>query len=342
MGDVTSGVVDRRTGERGRHGLALAAESSPRVAVILPCYNEAASIARVVEEFRASLPDAAIYVFDNASSDDTNALAQAAGAIVRFVAERGKGNVLRQAFAQIDADVYVTADGDGTYDAAHAPELVAALWEGRLDMVVGTRQAQTPEAAFRDGHQTGNRLFNWLVQRLFARKFVDIFSGYRVLSRPFVKSFPALAIGFETETEMSVHAIQLGLPCREIATRYGAREAGSASKLKTYRDGVRILWFIARLLKHLRPLYLATVLAGYIAALSIGIGLPVVVEFLQTGLVPRLPTAIAAAALMIIAVLGLMTGLILDGVAYAQQETKRLAYLAVDRRAPGRSETHAD
>ena len=303
------------------------------MAVILPCYNEGQAIARVVAEFRAALPAADIYVFDNASTDDTAIQARAAGANVRRIAERGKGNVLRQAFAQIEADVYVVADGDGTYDAAQAPELIAALWTDRLDMVVGTREAAEPGQAYRDGHQTGNRMFNWLIHRLFAGQFLDIFSGYRILSRPFVKSFPALASGFETETEMSLHAIQLGLPCREIATRYGARMDGSQSKLKTYRDGARILWFIVRLLKHLRPLYLATVLGAYIAALSVGVGTPVIVEFLQTDLVPRLPTAMAAAALMIIAVLGVMTGLILDGVAYAQQETKRLAYLAVDRLA---------
>jgi glycosyltransferase involved in cell wall biosynthesis len=307
---------------------------SPSVAVILPCYNEGHAIAEVVADFRSALPAAAIYVFDNASTDDTSAKARSADAIVRLVRQRGKGNVLRQAFAQVEADVYVVADGDGTYDARRAPELVATLWNEQLDMVVGTREHRGERAAYRSGHQAGNRLFNWLVQRLFGEAFVDIFSGYRVFSRPFVKSFPALATGFETETEMSLHAIQLGLACLEIPTLYRPRDGDSASKLNTFRDGFRILWFIVRLLKHLRPLFLFATLATITAAVSLIIGFGVIVEFLETGLVPRFPTAIAAASLMIIAGVGLATGLVLDSVAYAQQETKRLAYLSIDRLAP--------
>lgn len=309
-------------------------DQAAAVAVILPCYNEGRVIRSVVEDFRRAIPQASIYVFDNASSDNTAAEARVAGAIVRPIRARGKGNVVRQAFAQVEADVYVLADGDGTYDAARSPELIAILLDERLDMVVGRREHAGEDGAYREGHQTGNRLFNVIVRRLFGDMFGDIFSGYRVFSRPFVKSFPALATGFETETEMSLHAIQLGLPCVEVATRYRARPAGTASKLRTYRDGGRILWFIVRLLKHLRPLFLFSCFAGAMALISLAIGLPIVGEFLHTGLVPRLPTAVAAASLMIIAAVALVTGVVLDGVAYAQQEVKRLAYLAVERRAP--------
>ena len=307
---------------------------APHVAVILPCLNEAAVIGAVVADFRQALPQSEIYVFDNGSTDNTGAEAAAAGAIVRRIRQRGKGNVVRQAFAQVDADVYVLADGDGTYDAARAPELVELLWDERLDMVVGAREHQGESGAYRKGHQLGNRLFNWLIHRLFAPTFIDIFSGYRVFSRPFVKSFPALATGFESETEMNLHAIQLGLPCLEVPTRYRSRGEASESKLKTYRDGIRILWFIVRLLKHLRPLFLFATLATLAAVLSLTIGLGVIVEFAQTGLVPRLPTAVAAASLMIIAGVSLATGLILDGVAYTQQESKRLAYLSISRLSP--------
>jgi glycosyltransferase involved in cell wall biosynthesis len=307
---------------------------TPHVAVILPCFNEAEAIARVVADFRAALPDATIYVFDNASTDATAAEATSAGAIVRRVRARGKGNVIRQAFAQIEAEVYVLADGDGTYDATRAAELIATLWQEQLDMVVGTRDHGGESDAYRSGHVAGNRLFNWIVQTFFGRAFIDIFSGYRVFSRPFVKSFPALATGFETETEMSLHALQLGLPCLEVATRYAPRVAGTASKLKTYSDGTRILWFIVRLLKHTRPLFLFAVLAWGAAVLSLGLGLPIAIEFVETGLVPRLPTAVVAASLMVIAAGALATGLILDGVAYTQRESKRLAYLSVSRRLP--------
>jgi glycosyltransferase involved in cell wall biosynthesis len=321
----------------------------PRVAVVLPCFNEGAAIGGVVRDFRKALPRSTVYVYDNASTDDTSEKARAAGAVVRSVHQRGKGNVLRQAFAQIDSDVYVIADGDGTYDAGAAPALVAALWDGQLDMVVGMREedgfsspaAVTGDAreTYRNGHRAGNRLFNWLVRRLFGETFLDIFSGYRVLSRPFVKSFPALAKGFETETEMSLHAIQLGLACREMPTRYGARGTGSESKLRTYRDGVRILWYIVRLLKHTRPLFFFATIASLTAALSLGLGAGVIAEFIETGLVPRLPTAVAAASLMIMAGVAFATGLVLDSVAYAQQEQKRLAYLTIGRTAPDTEQT---
>lgn len=307
-----------------------------RVAVILPCFNEAEAVSTVVQDFRKALPGADIYVFDNDSTDGTVSKATAAGAIIRRVRQRGKGNVVRQAFAQVEADIYVLADGDGTYDASRASELVALLQNQHLDMVVGTREHHGAREAYPEGHEAGNRLFNRAVQWLFGKSFVDIFSGYRVFSRPFVKSFPALAAGFETETEMSLHAIQLGLPCVEVQTHYKPRYGESVSKLKTYRDGFRILWFIIRLLKHLRPLFVFASFALIAAATSLVIGFGVIVEFTQTGLVPRLPTAIAAASLMIIAVVSLATGLILDGVAYAQQEMKRLAYLSISRGAPRR------
>ena len=314
-----------------------------RVAVILPCFNEGAAIAGVVRDFRKALPGCAIYVYDNASTDDTAAKARAAGAIVRNVRQRGKGNVVRHAFAQVEADVYLLADGDGTYDAASAPDLVATLWDDHLDMVVGRREHQGASEAYRKGHETGNRTFNWLVRRLFGEGFRDMFSGYRVFSRPFVKSFPALATGFETEAEMSLHAIQLGLACVEIPTPYRPRGEASHSKLRTYRDGARILWFITRLLKHLRPLFFFATLAGIAALVSLALGSRIIAEFVETGLVPRLPTAVAAATIMIIAGVGLATGLILDSVAYAQQETKRLAYLTIDRISPhGEATRRAD
>jgi len=314
----------------------------PQIAVILPCHNEAAAIAAVVRDFRQALPDAAIYVFDNASTDGTATVAADAGAIVRQVRDRGKGNVLRYAFATVEADVYVLADGDGTYDAKRSPELVQLLWRDGLEMVVGSREHDESNA-YRGGHVIGNRIFNAMVRALFGKAFVDIFSGYRIFSRPFVKSFPALATGFETETEMSLHALQLGLPCAEVATRYAARVEGSASKLRTFGDGTRILWFILRLLRHTRPLQLFSVITALTAGMSLVLGIPVAVEFLQTGFVPRLPSAVAAVGLMVIATLSFATGLILDSLAYTQRESKRLAFLAADRFARRRPPSaHSD
>jgi glycosyltransferase involved in cell wall biosynthesis len=307
---------------------------SPDVVVLLPCFNEAATVGNVVADFRRALPDARIYVFDNASTDLTAAAAAAAGAIVKPVRMRGKGNVVRYAFAAIEADVYVIADGDGTYDASRAPELVNLLLDDMLDMVVATRDHGDDKSAYRNGHIIGNRIFNRIVRHLFGKAFIDIFSGYRVFSRPFVKSFPALAGGFETETEMSLHAIQLGLPCIEVATRYSSRAEGSGSKLRTYRDGTRIFWFILRLLKYSRPLALFTAFSALAVAASLILGVPVALEFMQTGLVPRLPSAVAAASLMVIGALSFATGLILDSVAYSQKEAKRLTYLAANRLCP--------
>jgi hypothetical protein len=285
----------------------------------------------VVEDFRRYLPSATIYVYDNNSSDDTIKEAKRAGAIVGQEALQGKGFVVRRALSQVDADVYVLADGDGTYDAASAPELVERLCSQQLDMVVGVRE-HVEQEAYRSGHRFGNKLFNFIIKWLFGEGFRDIFSGYRALSRPFVKSFPSLATGFEIETEMSVHALQLNLPTAEITTAYGKRPEGTESKLRTYQDGMWILIAVLRLLKHQRPLLMFGVIALLSAIVfSVAIGLPVVAEFLRTGLVPRLPSAVLAASLMVIAVISFVTGTILDSVAHAAAAQKRLFYLGIPR-----------
>lgn len=298
-----------------------------RVAVILPCFNEGAAISGVVADFREALPTAEIFVFDNNSTDETVTEALKAGAQVRHESRQGKGYVIRSAFAQIEADIFLMADGDGTYDASRAPELVVKLIDSQLDMVVGTRLA-VGDAAYRSGHKLGNKVFNSLVARSFGSQFTDVFSGYRVFSSAFVKSFPAIAVGFETESEMTVHAIQLGLPTAEVETAYGERTDGTESKLRTYSDGFRILGYVARLLRYVRPFLLFGVIAGLITALSLLLGLPVVFEFLETGLVPRVPTAIAAASLLVMAGTAMVAAVILDSISYAQMEQKRLAYLA--------------
>lgn len=305
------------------------------IAVILPCFNESAAIARVVQDFRQALPDAVIYVYDNNSTDDTATVAAAAGAEVCHEPMQGKGNVVRRAFADIEADVYVMADGDGTYDAARAAELVDLLLDRQLDMVVGTRADDGPNA-YRPGHRTGNLLFNKVVARLFGDRFNDIFSGYRVFSRRFVKSFPALSEGFEIETELAVHAIQLRMPVAEVPTAYGSRAKGSASKLRTYRDGLRILFAILRFAQRVRPLLFYSIVAGALAVLSIALGYPVVVEFIQTGLVPRLPTAVLATGIILMAALSLAIALILNANSRSQLEVKRLKYLEYPRTRPRR------
>lgn len=304
----------------------------PRIAVILPCFNEAGSIGQTVAAFKKVLPEATIYVFDNLSTDATVEEATKSGAVVCHVLSRGKGHVFRQAFAQIEADVYMVADGDNTYDANSAPDLVSTLWSRNLDMVVGVRHPLENTTAYPHGHLLGNRLLNWVFGLLFRKAFSDIFSGYRALSRPFVKSFPALADGFETETEMSLHAIQLGLPFSEVSTLYRPRHRDT-SKLRTYRDGVRIVWFFIRLLRQLHPLFTFMLIGSAAAVASLALGAGVLLEFLETGLVPRLPTALLAASLMIIAFTCVTTGLVLDGVAHAQKELKRLIYLSIPRDA---------
>ena len=303
-----------------------------RVAVILPCHNDSATIAGVVADFRAALPNARIIVYDNASQDDTAARARAAGAEVFCETRKGKGNVVRRMFADIDADVYLMADGDGAYDAAAAPQLVRLIVEEGADMAVGAR-AKLLEDAHRQGHRFGNRLFNGLYAGLFGAEFGDIFSGYRAFSRRFVKSFPALSSGFEIETELSVHASQLRLPTAEIVLPYGGRSAGSVLKPRSFRDGWRILSTFGFLLKETRPALFFGAFAGLFALAAVLLSVPIFQTWLETGLVPRLPSAIACTGLMIIAALSAVCGLILDSLARSRVEQKRMLYLALaDRR----------
>jgi glycosyltransferase involved in cell wall biosynthesis len=299
-----------------------------RIAVLVPCYNEERTIADVIAGFRAALPMAEIYVYDNNSRDRTAEVARAAGAIVRTEALQGKGNVVRRMFADIEADAYVMVDGDNTYHAPSAPMLVAKLLDERLDMVVGAR-VDTEQAAYRPGHRFGNRMLTSFVAQLFGERFKDILSGYRVFSRRFAKSFPALAKGFETETELTVHALELRMPVAELPTPYGARPEGSASKLNTYRDGWRILMLILRLFREERPLQFFGYLFIGLFTMSLAISVPVVTTYLQTGLVPRLPTAVLATGIMLLAFLSLACGLILDTVTRGRRELRRLSYLAI-------------
>jgi glycosyltransferase involved in cell wall biosynthesis len=301
--------------------------SSPRVAVLLPCYNEEAAIAQVISGFRAALPDAAIYVYDNNSRDRTVEIARSAGAVVRTERMQGKGHVVRRMFADIDADVYLMADGDLTYDPKAAPEMVRQLVSDQLDMVVGTRQHEAKDA-YRGGHVLGNRLFTGLLARLFGRSFSDIFSGYRVFSRRFVKSFPVLSEGFEIETEMSVHALELRMPVGEVETAYGARPEGSESKLSTYRDGWRILKTIGTLYRVERPVLFYGTIGALLLLTALILSIPLVLTYLETGLVPRFPTAILVTGMAIVSVLCFFTGLILDTVTRGRREMRRLAYLA--------------
>ena len=306
--------------------------SQLRIAILLPCYNEEAAIAQTVAGFRAALPDAAIYVYDNNSADRTVEVARAAGATVRTERMQGKGHVVRRMFADIEADIYIMADGDATYDAAAAPVLVAKLFDEQLDMVVGARKSQVEEA-YRRGHQLGNRLFTGILASLFGRTFTDIFSGYRVFSRRFVKSFPALARGFETETEISVHALELVMPVGEVVTAYGARPEGSVSKLSTYRDGWRIMKTILHLFRIERPVLFYGGFALFLAALGLVLAVPLIVTYAQTGLVPRFPTAILITGMMIVAFISFAVGLILDTVVRGRREVRRLHYLSYP--APG-------
>lgn len=300
---------------------------APRIAVLLPCYNEEAAIGATVAGFAAALPGAAIYVYDNNSRDRTVAVARGAGAVVRTERMQGKGHVVRRMFADVDADIYVMADGDATYDAAAAPALVRRLIEEQLDMVVGTRVHEASEA-YRRGHVLGNKLMTGMLARLFGRSFSDIFSGYRVFSRRFVKSFPALSQGFETETEISVHALELKLPVGEMDTTYFARPEGSVSKLSTYRDGWRILVTIATLYRIERPMLFFGIIGVLLALVAVLLSVPLAITYAQTGLVPRFPTAILATGLVILAFLSLVCGLILDTVVRGRREVRRLAYLA--------------
>ena len=299
-----------------------------RVAVILPCYNEEAAIGQTVAAFRSALPDAAIYVYDNNSKDRTVDYARAAGAIVRTERMQGKGNVVRRMFADVEADVYVMADGDATYDASAAPALVSRLIEENLDMVVGSRRSEV-ELAYRRGHRLGNRMLTGMLAQLFGRSFSDILSGYRVFSRRFVKSFPILSAGFEIETEISVHALELRMPCAEIETEYGARPEGSASKLSTYRDGWRILKTILNLYRIERPVLFYGNIGVILLIVALLLAIPLISTYAQTGLVPRQPTAILITGLGILAFLSFFSGLILDTVTRGRREMRRLAYLAL-------------
>jgi len=306
--------------------------SNQRIAILVPCYNEALTIAAIVRDFNACLPGAPVYVFDNNSNDDTVRLAKQAGAIVRSVPLQGKGNVIRRMFADIDADLYIMVDGDDTYDASVAPQLAEKLLSEGLDMVVGTR-VSTEQEAYRFGHRFGNKLLTGFVALVFGNTFTDMLSGYRVFSRRYAKSFAAHAEGFETETELTVHALELRMPVAEVATVYKSRPEGSVSKLNTYRDGIRILWMIIKLFKTEKPLAFFSI--GFFACLlaALGLAAPLLETYLQTGLVPRLPTAILCSGLMLLGVILLSCGLVLDTVTKGRIEQKRFAYLSIP--APG-------
>ena len=313
--------------EKTASALQATASQALRVAVLVPCFNEEAAIATVVSDFRKALPAAGIFVYDNNSRDRTVEVARAAGAEVRSERRQGKGHVVRRMFADIEADIYVLVDGDATYDAPSAPGMIDALVNDHLDMVVGVRVDQST-AAYRRGHRTGNRMLTGFLATVFGEAFRDILSGYRVFSRRFVKSFPVLSDGFEIETELSVYALELALPVGEIETPYYARPAGSVSKLNTWRDGFRILGTILKLYRSEKPLRFFTAIGGFLALVSIGLAVPIVITFLEEGLVPRLPTAVLSTGLMIVAMLSISSGLVLDTVTRGRREMKLLAYLS--------------
>jgi glycosyltransferase involved in cell wall biosynthesis len=301
--------------------------SSMRIAVLVPCFNEEAAVATVVADFRKALPSADIFVYDNNSSDRTVAVARGAGALVRSERRQGKGHVVRRMFADVDADIYVLVDGDATYDAASASRMIERLLSDHLDMVVGFRVDQV-ESAYRLGHRAGNRMLTGFLSSVFGQTFKDILSGYRVFSRRFVKSFPVLSDGFEIETELSVHALELALPVAEIETPYYARPEGSFSKLNTWRDGLRIFGTILKLYRSEKPLRFFTAIGVFLTLVSIGLAIPVIATYLEEGLVPRLPTAVLSMGLMILAVLSVSSGLVLDTVTRGRREMKLLAYLS--------------
>ena len=301
-----------------------------KIAVLIPCKNEEATISNVVSEFSQNLPDATIYVYDNGSSDRTVEMSRQSGAKVGFESLSGKGHVVRRMFADVEADIYLIVDGDDTYDPAQAPVMIKQLLEEELDMVAGVRTFST-ESQTRRGHTFGNRLFNRLYRSLFGSEFSDILTGYRVFSRRFVKSFPAVSSGFEVETEISVHASQLGLPVSEIPVSYRPRPEGSYSKLRTINDGYRILKAMLVLLKENRPLLMFGWLAALSYTASTVLGIPIVVNYVQTGLVPKLPTAVLATGLALLGLLFTATGLILHSIAKGRIEMKRLAYLSCRR-----------
>ncbi|WP_407176477.1 glycosyltransferase family 2 protein [Bradyrhizobium sp. STM 3562] len=301
--------------------------SSLRIAVLIPCFNEEAAIATVVGDFRKALPAAEIYVYDNNSRDRTVAVARQSGATVRSERRQGKGHVVRRMFADVDADVYVLVDGDATYDAPSAPRMIERLVQEHLDMVVGLRIDQV-QAAYRRGHRTGNWMLTSFLSSVFGQAFKDILSGYRVFSRRFVKSFPVLSDGFEIETELTVHALELALPVAEVETPYFARPEGSFSKLNTWRDGLRILGTILKLYRSEKPLRFFTAIGIFLALVSVGLAIPIFITYLEQGVVPRLPTAVLSTGLMIVAILSVSSGLVLDTVTRGRREMKLLAYLS--------------
>jgi glycosyltransferase involved in cell wall biosynthesis len=312
------------------HPTVTAAAATPSIAVLIPCHNEAATIGRVVAEFSAQLPGSTIYVYDNNSSDDTARLAADAGACVRHEPLQGKGNVVRRMFSDIEADIFLLVDGDGTYDPQCAPQLVDLIATQGLDMVNCTRVAVS-ESAFRPGHAFGNRLLTGLVAWIFGNRMSDILSGYRALSRRFVKSFPALSSGFEIETELTVHALEMRVPIGELPAPYRERPHGSASKLRTVHDGMRIFRLIVHLVKEERPLQFFTVIFFLLSLAALGLAWPVVQTYFATGLVPRLPTAVLATGMAILAALSLVCGFVLDTVTRGRRELKRLFYLSAGR-----------
>ena len=302
------------------------------IAVLVPCFNEEAAIGKVVRDFRAALPEASVFVYDNNSTDGTAAAARAGGAEVFQEKHQGKGFVVRRMFTDVEADIYVLVDGDATYDAPSARKMIARMLADRLDMVVATR-VHRQQSAYRVGHVAGNRLLTGFVASVFGPSFNDMLSGYRVFSRRFVKSFPLLSSGFEIETELTIHALELGLAVAEIDTPYYARAEGSSSKLNTWRDGFRILSTIIRLYRAERPLSLFGAIGLAFAIASVGFAIPVFVTYFETGLVPRLPTALLSTGLMVIAFLSISVGLVLDTVTRGRREAKLFAYLS--HRAPG-------
>ena len=322
---LTSGAM---AGGKTAEGLS----GQHRVAVLVPCHNEEATIAEVVGAFNAALPGAVVYVYDNNSTDRTLDIARAAGAVVRRETHQGKGYVVRRMFADVDADIYMLVDGDATYDAPSARTMIARLIDERLDMVVGAR-VDREEAAYRRGHRTGNRLLSGFVTHIFGQSFSDMLSGYRVFSRRFVKSFPVLSGGFEIETELTIHALELELPVAEVNTPYYTRPEGSASKLNTWRDGGRILFSIFQIYRSERPLPFFSAIAVALAIVAIGLAIPIFITFVQEGIVPRFPTAILATGLMLAAFLAFASGLVLDTVSRGRREMKLLAYLRYG--APG-------
>nr|WP_290227431.1 glycosyltransferase family 2 protein [Trichocoleus desertorum] len=313
------------------------ARLTSRIAVLVPCHNEALTIAQVVADFQTAMPEAKIYVYDNRSGDDTAEIASAAGAIVRYEPVPGKGNVVRRMFADIEADAYVIVDGDNTYEAGAVRHLVTRLLDNQLDMVVGVRRSTPSElAAYRRGHRGGALMLTYFVRMLFGAQFSDMLSGYRVFSRRFVKSFPALSNGFEIETEFTVHALELKMPFAEEPTWYKSRPPGSTSKLKTFSDGWRIVGTALLLFKEVRPLLFFGLIFLLLAFISVLLSIPVLTTFWETGLVPRFPTAILSASIMLLAFLSLTCGMVLDSVARGRREAKRMIYLSYS--APGTRE----